>query len=105
MNKYDSWIIRSLGVCVPVMLYLFIDLKTEVQRLDDTKSDKINALTCLSYSTIERVRSEIVAELFCEFGKMINVKEEELEPFRIIAIRKLNRSIITGTTRGPARAK
>ena len=103
MKKYDSWIIRSLGAFVPIMTYvlfnMLIDMRAELTHLHDTKSDKINSMTLLNYGTIEKGRSEIVAELFCDFGRMIRVKEEELEPFRIISIRKLNRSIRIGTMR------
>ena len=104
MNKYDTWIIRSLGAFVPIMTYvmfnMLIDFRSELTHLQDTKANKINTLTFMSYGAIEVARSAVVSELFCEFGRMIRVKEEELEPFRIIANRKLNRSIKSGTTRG-----
>ena len=104
MNKFDSYIIRFIGAFVPIMTYvmfnMLIDFRAELTHLEDTKANKINVITTPTYIAIERARSEIVAEIFYDFGKMLNVKEEELEPFRLLAIKKMNRSIKTGTTRG-----
>ena len=83
------------------MFNLLIAMNTDIRHLDDTKADKINVLTAMSYLAIEQGRTDVVADLFVDFGvKLLNVKEEELEPFRCSAIRKLNRSIKIGTARG-----
>ena len=105
MTKYDSWIIRSLGVFVPIMTYvlftMLMSMTAEIRHLEDTKAEKINALSAMQYLAIEKGRSEVVSELFVSFGiNFMGVREEELEPFRITALRKLNRSIKIGTTRG-----
>lgn len=100
MSKFDAWIIRSLGVCVPIMIYLFIDIKTQVQHLDDVKSEKINTLTGAKYCAVENGQSNNIADLFVDFGKMINLKDEDLELFRTTSVRKLKQSIKIGTVRG-----
>ena len=104
MNKYDAWIIRSLGVFVPICtgiaLSVLIQLKTEVAHLNDIKANSVNVISFASYVAIESVRSEVVAELFCDFGRLVGIKEDELEPFRISSKRKLDRSLRAGTTRG-----
>lgn len=106
MNNFDAWIIRSLGVFVPICtgigLGVLIELKTEVAHLNDIKANKVNTMTFRSYIATETGRSEVVAELLGAMYMRFDPKlrEEDLELFRQSTIRKLDRSIKIATTRG-----
>lgn len=104
MNKFDSYIIRFIGAVNVVIAIWVIDKITDnasdIRHLHDTKADKIAVITPSLYAGVEGEKSEIVGELFIEFGKIIGIKEEELDPFRVKAVKKLNRGVKLGTTRG-----
>lgn len=104
MNKFDSYIIRFIGAVnialVPWLISSIIEIKTDQQHLEDTKAEKINVITSNIYVNAEHERSEIMGELFVEFGRMIRIKEEELDPFRVKVVKKLDRGVKITTARG-----
>jgi len=56
-------------------------------------------LSIASYFAIESERSEVVAQVFIDFGRILGIKEEELEYFKRESVKKLNRGIKLGVTR------
>ena len=72
---------------------------------DDIYKEMSRSISVNTYIEIERQRALTCAELFYDFGMMINrvdvhIREEELEKFRTTSIFKLNNNVIGGTTRG-----
>ncbi len=104
MNKIDSYIIRLVGILVSVMTYtvfsVLMDMRTDIQYLKDTKAEEVNVISYSRYINTEYERSIIISNLMYELGEMAEVKEEELNPFRISSVIQLNRAVKLGTTRG-----
>lgn len=57
-------------------------------------------ISLISYLAIENQRSLVLADAFCDMGRQVNIKDEELERFRNTIIFKLNNSVNLGTVRG-----
>lgn len=78
-----------------------VKLREEIRQGDDKLHNEMGIyISLVSYIAIESKRSMTVADLFYDFGRVIHVKDEELERFRTSAIFKLNSDIKLGTTRG-----
>lgn len=56
-------------------------------------------LSLNSYFEIESARSEAVSQVFVDFGRILGIKEEELEYFKKESIRKMNSGLRVGTSR------
>lgn len=78
-----------------------VKLREEIRQGDLKLHNEMGVyISLVSYIAIETKRSMTVADLFYDFGRVVNIKDEELERFRTSAIFKLNSDIKLGTTRG-----
>jgi len=76
-------------------------LREEIRKVDEKLHNEIGRyISLVSYIAIETNRSITVADLLVYLGRLVNVKEEELEVLRSTSISKLNNSVNLGTTRG-----
>lgn len=79
-------------------------LREEIRDGDKKNHDEIGRyISLVSYIAIENQRSITVADLMCDLGRLVHIKEEELEKLRTTAIFDLNNSVNLGTTRGQTR--
>lgn len=76
-------------------------LREEIRKGDERLHNEMGVYISLaSYIAIEYQRGITVADLFLDFGRIVNIREEELEKFRTSAMFKLNNNVKLGTTRG-----
>ena len=75
-------------------------LRAEISALDKKFFNELGSfLTITSYIEIEAQRTISLADVLEDFGRVVNVRDEELEKFRNTAIFKLNNNVKLGTSR------
>jgi len=75
-------------------------LEKKIAALDIKFHNELGAfLTISSYIAIEAQRTITLADVLYDFGRDVNVKDEELERFRNTVIFKMNNNVKLGTVR------
>ena len=75
-------------------------LEKKIESLDKKVFNELGAyITIASYIEIEAQRTISLADVLEDFGRTVNVRDEELEKFRNTVIFKMNNNVRLGTTR------
>lgn len=89
-----------LGLLSIYMITFIVDTSTKMSVLEINKVDKtmmIHYLTVNQYRKVEKQRSENVVNIVIRLGRIIGIKEEELQQLREKSIKELDDTIDLGT--------